>query len=333
MNFRFRHLQALLLSGLLLGFCLAAKAQSAAGGQHILFSAPDGQIASNTPLPMAQAPEPRDTPNLPAGEGAVAEFSAPPAPLFLAPPVVLQPDTFKSSDSLDDPMDFRKKMRLLTPAQIMNVPTPEQIFGLAEKPAQPQKNPFESQDTTTNTAASDPNAITAEPGWARFWSGDTDKSPQSSNTTENASGLLGGFFDTARNDNLFGSHSGSDADTVFGSSHADTTQQSPQGGSPQWESQLINGDFTPTAPATASMPDRFATPAASSSEFAPQSPFVPQQVGSADYLPKLPTLPSLPGRNDLFTHPSASPSWALKPPPWTQSQTPLGTPIPLNQAR
>ncbi|HEV2318131.1 MAG TPA: hypothetical protein VGV18_00160, partial [Verrucomicrobiae bacterium] len=217
----------------------------------------------------------------------------------------------------------------LTPAQIMNVPTPEQIFGLAAKPAQPQKKAMEPQDaSTTNDAASDATAIITEPGWAKFWSDDAGKSVQSSNTTKTTSGLLGGFFDTARSDIRIGTPSSGDANAGFDTSHAATTQQSPQ-----WESQLVNGDFKPAAPATASTPDNFAVPTPLSAGLGPQSPFVPQQASSTEILPKLPTLPSLPGRNDLFTPTSVSPTWTPKPPPWTQSQTPLGTPIPLNQAR
>src|SRR5215469_17131526 len=92
MNFRIAVVEALLLACLICGLFPAAKAQSAAGAQHIVFSAPNGQITSNAPLPMAQAPEPREAPNLPAGQTAIHEFSAPmPAtPMFILPPPVLQ---------------------------------------------------------------------------------------------------------------------------------------------------------------------------------------------------------------------------------------------------
>jgi hypothetical protein len=330
MRFRILDVQALLLAALVFGLSLAAKAQSNGGGQRILFSSPDGQITSNAPLPMAQAPEPQETPDLPYGEAAAAQFSGPPAPMFLQRPPALQQDDARSGSDLKDPTDFRKQMGLLTPAQIMNVPSREQIFGLAEKSADAQKKEMgQSPNAVTNDLASDTAAVIGEPGWAnKAWSGDTEKggnSNQSSNTTDKASGLFGGFFDTARSDDVFGSHTAGNADTLFGPSQ--TSQSAPQ--SP-WNSELTSGDFMPSAPATEPVPTSFTAPVALSSDWTSQSPFTPPQLSTLDALPKLPALPSTQPQNDQFNQPSAAPSWGPKPPPWTQPQTPLGTPAPLN---
>lgn len=336
MSFRIADVQALLLASLIFGLFPAAKAQSTGGGQHIIFSSPNGQITSNAPLPMAQAPQPQETPNLPAGGVAISPFSGPPpAPIESLPLPALQQDDTRDQDDSQDPMNFRKQMGILTPAQIMKVPSPEQIFGLAEKPAESQKTLVQSQNTAfqnaaTNGFASDTTTIIAEPGWAKAWLGETEKSDQSSNTTnttEKTSGLFGGFFDAARSDNTFGNHSSGAADSLFG-----TPQTGAQQSQSPWSSQLIGSESTPAAPAE-SVANNFTGPGPASSPFTSQSPFTPPQESSLDVLPKLPALPSARPQNDQFLQPSAAPSWAPKPPPWSQPQTPLGTPVPANQSR
>lgn len=331
MSFRILDVQALLLAGLLFGLFPAAKAQSNGGGQHILFSSPDGRITSNAPLPMAQAPEPQETPNLPDGEAATPQFSGPPpVPMFFEPPPAMQQDDARSRNDPQNPTDFRKQMGLLTPAQIMNVPSAEQIFGLAEKPTEPQKKPAQSQNAATNDLAPDATAIIGQPGWAnKAWPGDTEKGVQSSNTTEKASGLFDGFFDTARSDDVFGNHSARNPDALSGPSQASQAapQQSP------WGSQLTMSDFAPSAPAAEAVPNGFTPTGPSSPDWTSQSPFTPPQVSTLDTLPKLPALPSLQPQNDPFNHAAPAPTWGPKPPPWTQPQTPLGTPAPLNPGR
>jgi hypothetical protein len=234
-------------------------------------------------------------------------------------------------DNFRNPMDVRTQMGMLTPAQIMNVPTVEQIFGLAEKPGETQKNTPQPGKGATNVFGIDTTAITAEPGWAKSWSDDSGKNSGSSNTTERASGFFGGFFDNARNDNRldsrFGNHDANDSETLFGQSQPNTQPSS-------WDSGLVNGDNTPRSSTPDNALNNFASPGLSSSSgFASQSPFVPQQISSLGTLPQLPTLQSLPGQNDKFNQPAAAPSWGPKPPPWTTPQSPWGTPIQLNQIR
>ncbi|HEV2330358.1 MAG TPA: hypothetical protein VGY56_16370 [Verrucomicrobiae bacterium] len=330
MSFRLADLQALLLVCLVFGLYPAAKAQSTGGGQRILFSSPDGQVTSNAPLPMARAPEPQETPNLPAGE-ASAQFSVPAPPMILPPPTALQQNNVQNRNDFLDPTDFRKQMGLLTPAQIMDVPTPEKIFGLAEKPAQPQKKPAQSQiqNAATNNLASDSTAIFGEPAWGNSWTGDTEKGMQSSNTTEKASGLFDRFFDTARRDDVFGNHtSGSgNADIIFGQPQS---QSQSAGQQSSWLSQLTSDVITPSAPATEPVRSSFTLPGSSSSDWTSQSPFTPRPVETLGTLPKLPALPSARPQNGQLSQPAATPSWGPKPPPWTQAQTPWGTPVPLN---
>ncbi|HXC36515.1 MAG TPA: hypothetical protein VNV43_11620 [Candidatus Acidoferrales bacterium] len=330
MSFRLADVQALLLVCLVFSLFPAAKAQSTGGGQRILFSSPDGQVTSNAPLPMAQAPEPQETPNMPGGEAASPQFSVPASPMILFPPPALQQNNAQKRNDFQDPTDFRKQMGLLTPAQIMDVPTPEQIFGLAEKPAESQKKPAQSQNlnAATNNLASDATAIIGEPTWATARTGNTEKGVQTSNTTEKASGLFDRFFDTARSDDVLGSHSSGNADTLFGQSQ---TQSQSAGQQSPWGSQLTSDEITPSAPATEPIRNSFTMPGSPRSDWTSQSPFTPPPADTLGTLPKLPVLPSFSRQNDRFSQPAATTSWGPKPPPWTQAQTPWGTPVPLNQ--
>lgn len=282
---------------------------------------------------MAQAPGPQDAPALPADDVNIHQFSQPmPVPLFPEPPPMVEENNAGTLDDFQDPMDIRKDMGQLTPGQIMNVPTPEQIFGLAEKPGAPKKElmPFDNNgNTNTADSIAAVPGLFAEPAWANAWSGNTGNTAESSgssNTTDRASGFFSGFFDSARIDNVFGNHhtGSSDSDTLFGPSQpAAPAQQS------SWDSSLASSSFAPAAPAHVSAPAIFTTSGTvSSSPFGDQSPFTPPQVSSMDTLPKLPELPSLPGQNEKFNQPAAAtPSWGPKPPPWTQPQTPFGTPV------
>lgn len=248
-------------------------------------------------------------------------------PMFPQPAPMLQPGNLGKHDDFRDSMDVRKQMGMLTPAQLMNVPSAEQIFGLVEKPAGSQKNATQIDNGATNAFGFDTTAITADPGWTKAWSDDAGKNSGASNTTDRASGFFGGFFDNTRNDNRFGNHDGNDSGTLFGQSQP-AAQQST------WNSFLPDdaNAFHSSAPDNA--PNNFAAPGtSSSSDFASQSPFVPQQMSSLGTLPQLPTLQSLPGQSDKFDQPAAAPSWGPKPPPWTTPQSPWGTPVQLKIQR
>ena len=111
---------------------------------------------------MIRAPEGRETPNLPAGQVAVHDFTEPMvAPMYPLPLPMLQPQNSQSGrDSLDS-RDIRKKMGELTPSQIMNVPTREQIFGLPEKLVGSQKEPWQldNENSATNNPGFDTTSL------------------------------------------------------------------------------------------------------------------------------------------------------------------------------
>lgn len=331
MNFRFADCHTLLLACVLFGFLPMAKAQSPGAGQRIVFSSPDGQITSNAPIPMVQAPEGRQAPDLPSGQVTVHDFAEPVvAPLYPQPlPLLPRPDD-QNQDDFRGSMDVRKEMGALTPGQIMNVPTEEQIFGLPEKSLNNQKEPWQldNENPATNDLAFGTNSLFAEPSWAKLWTENAPKSPESSNTTERASGFFSKFFDSAQNDDGFGNHNANNGDeTVFGSGQPAAQQQS------SWDSGLASGGLTPPPSAAAASASDFTSPSGSSSGLTAQSPFTPPQVTTLDTMPKLPSLPSLPGQKGQLTQPASTPSWAPQPPPWTQPQTPFGTPVQqFNQA-
>ena len=333
MNFRIADFQALLLAGMVCAVLPAAQAQSAGGTQRIVFSSPEGQITSNAPIPMAQAPQARERPDLPAGGVVIHGFSAPMiAPMYPLPlPMLQQPNAGGQGDSLDS-KDIRKEMGVQTSAQIMNVPSPEKIFGLPEKKrGDAQKEPWQldnaldNENGATNNYDSDMTAIIAEPSWAKLWTQKPGKSTESSNTTDRASGFFGKFFESGQNDSGFGDHQANNDDTFFGSAQSARQQSS-------WDSGLSVGGLMPPAPAAVAAPSSF-TPAGSSSGFgSQQSPFAAPQVSSMSTMPKLPSLPSLPGKKNQLPQPASTPSWTPQPPPWTQAQTPFGTPVPINPA-
>lgn len=333
MCFRIADIKTLLVTGLICGLLSAAKAQSNGGGQRILFSAPDGQITSNAPLPMAEAPQPREALNLPDNDSPAPQFSGPPGPpvIFAEPPPVFQPDAARRGNDSLDPMNIRKQMDALTPRQIMNVPTPEQIFGLAEKGPEAQKTPVHSRngDVTgdTNFLASATTALIQEPKWVRGWFGDTGDRAGSSNSTDRATSFFSGFFDSARNGNGFGKHDANDSDMGFGPSQ-------PAAQPSAWDSAFSGSGMTPSAPATELPANNFTMRVAPASlGFGSQSPFALPQVSRLGNLPRLPAVPSLPGQNNQFDQLPTAPSVAPQPPPWTTLRTPFGTPVQLNQNR
>lgn len=331
MSFRIADCKTPLLACLLFGLLPIVEAQSPSPGraQSIVFSSPDGQTTSNAPIPMVQAPEGRQSPNLPAGEVAIRDITEPMVgPMYPQPlPVLRQPDA-QNQDDFRGSMDVRKQMGVLTPGQIMNVPTAEQIFGLPEKKAADRrKEPWQLDNEigVTNNPTFATNSMFAEPSWAKLWTENSGKGSESSNTTERASGFFSRFFDSGQNDNGFGNHNASGEETLFGPSQSAPQQQS------SWDSGLAAGGLTPSPSPTAASASGFASPG-SSPGLTSQSPFTPPHVSTLDTMPKLPSLPSLSGQNGLLTQPASTPTWAPKPPPWTQSQTPFRTPAPVNPA-
>src|SRR5580698_7141173 len=127
----FAKYKALLLASLVAGLCSLAQAQpvhapAASTGQQILFSSPDGQIVSNTPLPAVEAPQSRELADAPDASpfsilNHQLSVSALPSPSPMPMPIIVSHE----STGMQNPMDERKRMGLLTPAEIMKVPTME----------------------------------------------------------------------------------------------------------------------------------------------------------------------------------------------------------------
>ena len=333
MSFQIRDFETALVAGVI--FCVLplaqaqkAQAPNTSGGDHIIFSSPQGKVTSTAPVPMVQAPASQELESPPSGQINVNLFAGPtPPPMFPAIPPVQLPNNEQNQDDFTDPMGIHKELRMPTAAQLMKVPTPEQIFGL------PQRNLPDALTTLTKSSeftSGDTNGPslykTDGPVWANLWSGKTES--VNSNGTERASRFFGGFFDTAaRNENGFGNHAWGSTDTSFGPPQASGEQGQ------SWVAAL--GADTPPA-AVEPAQNNFSLPNnASSGGFSSRSPFLPPEASrmdSAKMLPQLPMLPALPGRKDADadTRPATAPSWAPKPPPWTQSQTPFGTAVQLS---
>lgn len=327
MRFRITEFQSLLCAALMLGFSASGRAQSAG---HILFSTPEGQISSNVPLPMVRAPQPRQVESLPEGVSQVPFFSDPGQATELPAPPQGPPPNVRHRDDFLNPMDVRQRMGVQTAAEIMDVPTAEQIFGLPDR-AEPdaERNPFLPQDAVTNVISA---ALGAKPNWTILDTPDDAQFGSVSNATGTASGFFSGLFDTTRRDNLFGGQYSGQAATIFHPPQPDASGQlqEPQLGEPQqrqqWDSALMNS-FTPSmfASDSAQSGNGLSSPVAmSDSGLNSQSPFEVPKVRTVQTLPNLPSLPAVPGR---ITPPGVPqvPSWAPKPPPWTLSKPPLGT--------
>ncbi|MGH7942860.1 MAG: hypothetical protein ACREFR_17515 [Limisphaerales bacterium] len=333
MSFRIAYFQGLLLAALVFRLLPAAKAQAHVGAGHIIFSTPDGRISSNAPLPMVQAPEAPENPSLPDHDAIVNEFSdLLVAPTYPPPIPMLRPNA-RHQDDFRDSMDTRKQMGELTPAQIMSVPTSEQIFGLPEKVSaqdtQRERGFFQPESgAATNSLNFDSTPIFAQTTWVKDLSQEQGKSDDSSNTTRTASGFFSRLFDSAPDGNGlsgFGDHDSS-GNAAFWSAPRPAPQPS------SWDSDLTSGALTPPAPVAEITPNPIGAQAQSTSEFASQSPFTPPQPAAMDTLPKLPPVPSVSPQNSAMTQPASAPSWEPRPPPWTQAQTPFGAPVQLNPA-
>jgi hypothetical protein len=329
MRLSFAPWKSLFFAGLTVGFFSLMQMQSAAQGQKILFSSPDGQMTTNAPLPITQAPQQSELPTDLPGEAPQGLFKPPipNAPLMSAP--IYQQDSVQPHDDFQNPMDIRKRMGVQTSAQIMGVPTEEQIFGLPERNADGKKNPLEDSlqseyGINGNTNTLSPDKVEAS-SWAKLLSDDSSQNglgaggTTSSNNTDKTSSLFGGFFDstpkTSVKNSLFGSHDDQADDTGFGSSQAPVQQST-------WDSFI---GVTP-APAAADSSQNFSTPNLSSgSGLGSQSSFnqLPQS-STFSTLPQVPTPPTVPGQN-YSPLGSATPSWEPKPPPWLSTVPAMGT--------
>jgi hypothetical protein len=219
-----------------------------------------------------------------------------------------------------DEMDFRKRMGIETPADVMGMPSMRELFGLPAPKATNATSQYGNSPTNmftaSGTAASDAN-------WARILSADSDAFSSSKSTSSNS--LNGGFFDNANRESMF--HKKRADDEKGNDNDFDTSSFAQASGrQPAWNSAVqiaaplnIPG-YTPNAvPAPAPAATAFSAPPLSS-----QSPFELPKLSTPDTA--MPRLPALPGDSRLNPpSQSATPSWAPKPPPWLDTTPPLGT--------
>ena len=323
MSFQIRDLETILFAGLIFCVLPLAQAQNTSGGDHIIYSSPQGKVAPSAPVPMTQAPQAQEPESPPSSPMSVDIFADPAQQQMfpVIPPAQLQ-NNAQNQDDITDPMGVHKEFNIPTAAEMMKVPTPEQIFGL------PDRNTLDAITRTSDLTAGDTNGLSSEKTdesvWANLWSGKT--ASVNSNGTERASGFFGGFFDSAsRNEDGFGNHGWGSTETSFGASQ--TIGEQGQ----SWVAAF--GAGTPSVPVQSAQNNLSLPNYASGGGFSSQSPFLPPQArrfDSTKTLPQLPALPAVPGRKDVDAGSQTAPSWAPKPPPWTQSQTPFGTAAPLN---
>ena len=334
MSFRIRDLETILFAGLIFCVLPLAQAQNTSGGDHIIYSSPQGKVTPSAPVPMTQAPQAQEPEGPPSSPMSVDIFAEPtPQPMFpVIPPAQLQNNAQNQND-ITDPMGVHKELNIPTAAEMMNVPTPEQMFGL------PDHTTLDGMTKPSDLITGNTNGFslektdelkTDEPAWASVWSGNAGS--VNSNGTERAQGFFGGFFDSAtRSQDGFGNHGWGSTETSFGAPQTTGESQTGDELGQSWVAGL--GAGTPTASVEPAQ-NNFSSPNdASSGGFSSQSPFLLPQAtrfDSTKALPQLPALPALPGRKNADTQPETAPSWGPKPPPWTQSQTPFGTAVQLN---
>ena len=330
MSLCFAKSKALLLASLVVGLSFLAQAQSVhapstSPGQQILFSSPDGQIVSNAPLPAVEAPQPpRELVDAPdASPFSILSHQLPGD--VLPPPMPVPIMASRERSSMENPMDERKRMGLLTPSEIMKVPTMEQIFGLPERnSAGTRTNIYSSQDLNsdqnqnqnTNAFSSSGDAFDSQ-AWQKMMDGRTGSAATNENAfssgfQKNSPGILSAIFNGPPRDGLNRSQFGNDGDSAFGPST--DPQTGPQS---QLDASLI-GAMTP-APAPSSPP----VTSPLDSPFNTQSPFEFPRSSSLPTTPQLPALPAAMGQN--YTPPAPTPSWEPKPAPWLSPVPPLGT--------
>ncbi len=319
MIFRLATWKSLFLAGFMLGALPWALAQSAGLGQQIIFSTPEGEIVSNTAAPVVQAPESQEMADLPDGApvSVLTLFNVHlPQPAFPKPgPIIVPQEYMQNSRSVEDPLDpmgQRKALSPLTPAQIMGVPTVQQIFGLPDSSVgNSLKNPALVQNTGSTNILSAGESSSESPAWAKFLANNAYQNASDSSKTEKSHGLLEGLFNGPPDNNWSGNQDKNTAASGFGSSLADETASG----------QSPFDSFLAAATPASSSPN--SSPAVLNSGLNPPSLFsLPQS--SLGTLPQLPTPPSVPGQN-FYSPPPAPPSWEPKPAPWLLPVPPPGT--------
>jgi len=315
MSFRPITFKAFFSAGLMLGFCLAARAQSPPE-EAILFTTPDGESVSNAPVPAAQEPGQQETPDAP-DEQSTFSFPSMPEQRFARP----VPVSRQSPEDAKDMEELRKSMGIQTPAELMGVPTMRSIFGLPEHGV---TNSTSYTGTETNSLFGD-DAESGQSAWVKILS--TDADPFNSTKAENSNNVANGFFDsTSPNDNLF-QEKKQDRDNLNSPDFAQIAaqeQQQQQQLEADSSAQIVTPMTTPIFfPDFAPAPPVTAAPAFNLNSLSPFALPKPA-MDSLQTPPQLPTLPGISGQSLAPSQP-ASPSWTPKAPPWEDTVPPLGT--------
>jgi hypothetical protein len=170
----------LLIAGLSLAAAHAAKAQHGGGwvGQAIIFSsADDDGVSSNMPSLAAKPPGMFDLANAVqspgANSGAATQNEPPPEP----PPTAISPAQVQQMRRL---LDEQRNWALLTPEQILGMPTPEKALGISDRDAfgQPKNETViaqyfkREQQSQVHTNIDNHGAANPAPPW------DTSSSPE-----------------------------------------------------------------------------------------------------------------------------------------------------------
>jgi hypothetical protein len=340
MDFRFANLKRVLfVAGMAIAVSFAQAQSVMKPGQPIIFSAPDSDGgASNAPSLSAPSPMASGLPD--ASQAPVFNFNVmPPGNANLPAPQAMQtsPSDFARLQKL---LDERKNWALLTPAEVLGIPTPEKILGLQERDAAGQEKNltvaeryYERQNQLqagrTNNYQNDP---------ASRWNLPNDRDDRlNGNNFNSENGNFGNpernadsFFNgnTPDNDNAASSQkSEAGAGDFFAAptrlTQAETAAETEQQAEMERFRQLLDPPQPVAAAKVSSARSVFSTPQTAPDSFFGQTPanpisgsFTPLSSGISG----VPTVPVAPGQNN--TPPiTVTPSWTPQPPPW-MSQTP-----------
>lgn len=278
MSFRFVKFYALFLAGLVPGVSLWAQTNSVPAEQSIIFSSPDGETVSNALIPVAEAPSPSASATMP--DDIPDSIAYPQAPVRrLSRPMRIQ---WNNTQGLLD----EKDMKLATPAQIMGVPSLQDIFGLPKPYATYDQKSAEDESTAAPTKLKGPDISSS------FFDGAPDNA------------LVKGVQDKFQDGAVFSS-------STFGQTPVEQAAFSP-------------ADQLSKTPMLASTPAFSQSSSSANSAFSQglnsASPFA---VPGSSSLPQLPSLPAF--QNNAAPAPAAPPSWMPKPAPWLSQVPTLGT--------
>jgi hypothetical protein len=348
MDFRLINMKHLLFLAGAVAAVSCAQAQSVMQpGQPIIFSSPGNDDASNAPTLAAPSPVASGFPD--ASQPPLFNFGAmPPRNVRLPAPqataAAAAPGDFERLQKL---LDERKNWALLTPAEVIGIPTPEKILGLPERDASGQEKNltvteryYERQNRLQTGRTNDyQNNLASR--WNLPDGQNDDRLNADSFNPKNA-----GFGNPAQNaDSFFGDNAPANNNAVAsqkpdagsGDFFAAPTRLTPAATAANLEQQaemerfrqLLDPPPQPAAAAKHSSGESvFSLPHTEQNSLFGQTPANPNPIGGS-FTPLgsgIGGLPASPGQNN--TPPiTVTPSWAPQPPPWL-SPTPQPGQIP-----